>query len=246
MAKNILYKVLKKEQQKEYKIEKFDINKFSEFSSEYFRNHPGLKANKNRINKSMPTDKLEEKKSEIIIDESVVEEKKNEGYKTGYEDGFKKGYDDGLKKGEEEVNEKIETIKSEYIKTFKKIENLRENIYKDAENEMVSIVKEAIKKVISSNINNSEEFILNVLKDTIKDNIESKNISIRVSPEDYEFLENSKEQLGKLFTGKEFKLIKDNSITRGGCIIETDFGEIDSTVETKLEEVLKVLEDKND
>ena len=241
----MLFKVIKKEQQKELSIKKFNIEQFIDLSLSHSKKYEIYKDD-NKKSFEYPEKNRSENKDIIDTNNKIDKENDKTNYKEGYDNGFKKGYEDGVVKGEKEAKKELEKLRENYMETIKKIEKLRENIYKDAESDMVSIVKEAIKKVISANINNSEEFILNVLKDTINDNIESKKLVIKVSPEDYQYLTDSKEELEKNFPGREINLVKDSSITRGGCIIETDFGETDSTVETKLEEVLKVLEDTNE
>ncbi len=241
----MLFKVIKKEQQKELSIKKFNIEQFIDLSSSHSKKYKVFKDDESK-QLDLSTENNLKKNGNKSSDSEIDKKQEELDSKEGYEQGFKKGYDEGLSKGEADAKKELEKLKSDYIETIKKLSILRERVYKDAENDMVSIVKEAIKKVISANINNSEEFILNVLKDTINDNIESKKIIIRISPEDYRYLSDSKDELDKNFPGREINLVKDPSITRGGCIIETDFGETDSTVETKLEEVLKVLEDTNE
>lgn len=40
---------------------------------------------------------------------------------------------------------------------------------------------------------------------------------------------------------ESIKVVEDGSITSGGCIVETNFGRVDSQIETRWEEILKAV-----
>ncbi len=244
--KSILYKVIKKREQNKFKIEGFS---FESFVKEQMKKSPEEEKiiEKEPIRKEVESKKEDEKVAEKIMPEAVVSEhEKQELLKKAYEESREKGYREGFEKGIKDADEKIKNLVEEYKKSLNSLNTLREKIYEEAQSEMILIVKEALKKIVASEIKSSEEFILNVVKETVKNVVETKKIVIKVSPEDYRYLSENREKLDSSLSGKEIELVEDPAITRGGCIIQTDMGEIDSTVETKLEEVLNILEEKNE
>ncbi len=63
---------------------------------------------------------------------------------------------------------------------------------------------------------------------------------MRISPEDY-----------KRFTAEDagikdfnIKIIEDKMISAGGCVVETDFGDVESLLETRWEEIKKSVGEK--
>lgn len=245
-VKSILYKVIKKREQNKFKIEGFS---FESFVKEQMKKSPEEEKiiEKEPIRKEVESKKEDEKVAEKIMPEAVVSEhEKQELLKKAYEESREKGYREGFEKGIKDADEKIKNLVEEYKKSLNSLNTLREKIYEEAQSEMILIVKEALKKIVASEIKSSEEFILNVVKETVKNVVETKKIVIKVSPEDYRYLSENREKLDSSLSGKEIELVEDPAITRGGCIIQTDMGEIDSTVETKLEEVLNILEEKNE
>ncbi len=239
--KSILFKVIKKEMQDKFEIKKFSFDNF--VKEENLKKEKRKKEEKEK-NKEI----FEVKKENNLETEEEKRKKMEEGYKEGYEKGYneghEKGYKEGFEKGLKDGDEKVKELIERYKETLEKLNSLREKVYEEAQSEMILIVKEALKKIVSAEIKSSEEFILNVIKETTKNIIDSKKIIIKVSSEDYKFLTSNREKLDSLLSGKEIEIVEDPGITRGGCLIQTDMGEVDSTVETKLEEVLNILEEK--
>ncbi len=237
--KSILFKVIKKEMQNKFEIKKFSFDNF--VKEENLRREKREKEEKEKemfeVVKKNTFETDEEKRKK-------TEEGYKEGYEKGYKEGYEKGYEEGYVIGLKEGEEKSKELMEKYRETLEKLNILREKIYEEAQSEMILIVKEALKKIVSAEIKSSEEFILNVIKETTKNIIDSKKIVIKVSSEDYKFLTSNREKLDSLLSGKEIEIVEDPGITRGGCLIQTDMGEVDSTVETKLEEVLNILEEK--
>lgn len=244
--KSILYKVIKKEEQDKFKIEDFS---FENFVKEQLKKSDEEERNvkEDSIKKKMEVERDGGESVEKFSAGPVVSEhEKQELLKKAYEEGKEKGYREGFEKGMKEAEDKIKSLIEEYKKSLSSLNSLREKIYEEAQSEMILIVKEALKKIVAAEIKSSEEFILNVIKETIKNVVETKKIVIKVSPEDYRYLTENRDKVDSSLSGKEIELVEDPAITRGGCIIQTDMGEIDSTVETKLEEVLNILEEKNE
>jgi len=246
VVKSILYKVIKKEEQDKFKIEDFS---FENFVKEQLKKSDEEERNvkEDSIKKKMEVERDGGESVEKFSAGPVVSEhEKQELLKKAYEEGKEKGYREGFEKGMKEAEDKIKSLIEEYKKSLSSLNSLREKIYEEAQSEMILIVKEALKKIVAAEIKSSEEFILNVIKETIKNVVETKKIVIKVSPEDYRYLTENRDKVDSSLSGKEIELVEDPAITRGGCIIQTDMGEIDSTVETKLEEVLNILEEKNE
>ncbi|RLB01957.1 MAG: hypothetical protein DRG59_13360, partial [Deltaproteobacteria bacterium] len=98
------------------------------------------------------------------------------------------------------------------------------------------------KKVIKQEITVNKDIVLNNIKEAIHKLTETDKILVKVSPEDYEFIkENKPDFLETLKQTQKINLIKDETIKAGGCVIETDFGQIDARIETQWENVAQDL-----
>ena len=157
-----------------------------------------------------------------VIDEKILEEIAHEKYNKGHEDGLKQGKD----KASKEYQEKLKIIEARFGELSASINEQLKNFYEGVEKEAVKLSLEVAKKVLSSTVDIKPDYILNVIRAGIASLGAATPLSIRVSHEDLEFLEVvgtptdiSPEELG-------IKYIGDESI-KSGCVIETDFGQVD-------------------
>ena len=68
--------------------------------------------------------------------------------------------------------------------------------------------------------------------------VEKSKVTFNVNPDDYDYVEKLRPNLFR--NCKEIKSIvvtSDPSVSRGGCLLETPRGNIDATIESKLEKI---------
>lgn len=118
-------------------------------------------------------------------------------------------------------------LEEQYIKFDEFLKKIEEELGQTA----IKIAKEVIDKEISTSSNQIAHHLASSL---IKELSNVKNIEIRVNPEDSEYL---KEQFSK---NEHVKISADDAISKGGVVIISDGGNIDATMQTRLEK-LKML-----
>ena len=70
-----------------------------------------------------------------------------------------------------------------------------------------------------------------------------EQVRIRVNPDDYHIVNNDRASLMRMVEGlKDFELAIDSKVARGGCIIETNLGNIDARLETQLSAIATAFE----
>lgn len=179
------------------------------------------------------------KEAEMILDEArkTAIDIKKESMNRGYEDGFLKGYDEGLKKGNDEAQKLINEAKS--IKD--EIVREKERLYKECESDMVNIVLEVVDKIIGINLENNRDIILNLIKKGMENYTAFGKVTVRVCEKDYEHCVKNKDKLLKSIEFiDDINILKDLSLEKGDCIIETNSGIINSGVYTQLNALKKI------
>ena len=153
-----------------------------------------------------------------------------ENLRTHGEAEFNRGLAEGRQIGQKEGED---TVRKEFGDRLKLLElHLREAIdnYKEmtvrAEFEAVSLALDVAKKIVELSVEIKPEYIIDIIKRGLKAVGAGHVQRIRVSEADYEFMqivglptEISAEELG-------IEYVPDATL-RSGCIIETNFGEID-------------------
>ena len=113
-------------------------------------------------------------------------------------------------------------LEEQYVKFDEFLKKIEEELGQTA----IKIAKEVIDKEIS--------IAHHLASSLIKELSNVKNIEIRVNPEDSEYI---KEQFIK---NEHVKISADDAISKGGVVIISDGGNIDATMQTRLEK-LKML-----
>ena len=84
----------------------------------------------------------------------------------------------------------------------------------------------------------NREVIRGVLKEAIKNISDRENMKIRVHPQDFHFMLEIKSDFLQGFDGiKNIVFEEDESIMRGGAIIETLCGEVDARLDQQYNEI---------
>ncbi|GEM_PF-1087251 len=191
--------------------------------------------------------KKEEKKEEKK--EVDLEKIKKEAYLQGVKEGFERGRnsaekeaDERIRKLEEDYKKEIQKIKAQIIEKLEKvideISSLRKNIILKAEEDIRELSLLIAKKVIKKEASESSEVVLNNIISALENTPIKDKIIVKLNPEDYSVLSGMKE-LRDILGVKEIILKKDENISKGGCIVETEFCEISATLESQF----KIIED---
>jgi len=163
--------------------------------------------------------------------------------KEAYEKGFEQGEKDGQELGLKRLERVIHQFESVLVET----ERQRKALYEVYEKEMLRLVFEVSKRLLRHELEYHEEVILKVLREVFQYVTDRKNIVVHLNPGDYQYLLNHPEQLPFSLDGKSgVSLIEDPSIGRGGCWLDTSFGEMDVTVDGQIEQIASLIWQKRE
>lgn len=169
---------------------------------------------------------------EGILRQAVDEAKriKEEAYLKGIEEGEKKGrrdYEESIKRELELIAE----IKNE-------MERFREKIFKSSEKEIIQLSIAIAEKIIKQKISKDDGMIVDCINNIMKSVPGLEGLMIHLNPEDYDYMHSSKKGIKKIESKyKEINFVSDRRIEKGGCIIETDAGNIDTQVSSQLKRI---------
>lgn len=154
------------------------------------------------------------------------------------EESYQRGLSDGIRKGRE--LEKKETLKTLQAMSaiVKEMAALKKDTLANMEEEIVQLSLTIAQKVIHLEATTNREVIRGVLKEAIKGISDRENMKIRVHPQDFHFMIGIKSDFLQGFDGiRNVTFEEDESIQRGGAIIETVCGEVDARLEQQYNEI---------
>lgn len=155
---------------------------------------------------------------------------------------YEKGLSDGVQKGRElQKNENLQALHA-MASIVKETSKLKKSILENAEQQIIQLALAITEKVIHLEVTTNREVIRCVLKEAIKNIADRENMKIRVHPQDFHFMLEIKSEFLHDFDGiRNIVFEEDESILRGGAIIETLCGEVDARLDQQFNEIKTVI-----
>jgi flagellar assembly protein FliH len=120
------------------------------------------------------------------------------------------------------------------------ISRLKPSLYAQAEREVVKLAIEVAKKIVHREIQVDRDIIQTLIRVTLAHVAEKTPVTIHLNPMDFNYISEQQVELSQS-EGRDISLMSDKSIERGGCLVETDCGDIDARLEEKFHEVERAL-----
>lgn len=175
-----------------------------------------------------------------------VERKAMERLKDIQEGAYKEAYDFGLDEGRKEAFRNaavdIENRLAELDQLLGEIGTLKVDLLAQNESHLIQLAFHMAKRLAAHEVNADPEATLNILKQAIEVAQSEENVTIKLSPAQYEFIETLKKEGGReLESLKKVKLESDKEVGIGGCIVITNYGEIDARFDERVNRLWEAL-----
>ncbi|MEM5948662.1 flagellar assembly protein FliH [Spirochaetia bacterium 38H-sp] len=158
--------------------------------------------------------------------DEIKEAAREEGYREGREEGYREGREEALK-----IVERLKTV-------ITRVVGERARIMEESEAQIVQLVLLIAKKVIKVLSENQKNIVVNNVVQALRKLKTKSDVVIRVNIDDLDVAsEHIQDIIEKIEELGNVTVIEDSSVDRGGCIIETDFGDIDARIATQLGEI---------
>jgi len=179
-------------------------------------------------------------------DDSIQEEKEAESIHKQIEEAYKKGFNDGQQKLRRDLEkdysdrlykkyEEVYHILSAYDQKMEEFEIAFENL-------VINTAYEISRKIVQHEIE-KKTLINENLKSAIAKIIGANEVKIRLNPDDIDKLNEFSRNLLNSSSFNKIKFEPDDRIEKGGCLVETEIGNVDARISSQLEELRKKLEE---
>ncbi|WP_170270076.1 FliH/SctL family protein [Heliorestis acidaminivorans] len=158
------------------------------------------------------------------------------------EEGYAEGYQDGYQAAIEAARNESDAMIAEAQQEVEAARQARLIYMQDQEKDMVELAYGIAEKILQYEIERNDEVILRITEKALNKARDISQVIIKVNPEDYAVLQSYKSDLMSLIKGlRSINIEKDESISRGGSIIDTAYGYVDARIDAQLEELRRVL-----
>jgi flagellar assembly protein FliH len=160
--------------------------------------------------------------------------------KEAEERGRAAGRDSGFAEGKAEVERLIQRTRT----VLERAQDKRAEILAETEQEIIDLVLLISRKVIKVISENQRNVVISNVVQALRKVKGRGNIIVRVNMIDLKLTTEHMKDFTQLVEGsKTLQIVEDSTVDPGGCIIETDFGEIDARIASQLGELeTKILE----
>jgi flagellar assembly protein FliH len=160
-------------------------------------------------------------------------------YERGYSEGYKKAvnelekkFDDGLKTKYDELNNLMMSVEEKLI------------AYDDSFDKVVCELAFVVAEKIVRDSVERHSAINELLSESMKKVLGANNVIIKLNSSDLNNLNNESKSLLNDVSYSKIKFEADDTIEAGGCLIETDIGNVDARISTQIKELKKIIDQK--
>jgi len=165
---------------------------------------------------------------------SEAEEKVSSIEEEAREKGSREGREEGYREGKTEVDRLVEHLHKIINSAIAK----RSEIIDESETQLINLVLQISQKVIKVISENQKNVVVNNVIQALRKLKTRNDVVIRVNLEDVNLAsEHVKDFMRMVENVKSITVVEDSSVDKGGCVIETDFGEIDARISSQLNEI---------
>ena len=172
------------------------------------------------------------------IPELSIEEIECNAYRAGFEEGQQKGLAEGTQEGVESGLNTIGPTVESLQQAIDQLQSLRAETYHDIEKELVELSLAIARKIVCHEVEINNETVVCVAREALRRVDHPGQVKIKLNPADFQFIE---ERKSKLFDSDHYLenvvFEAEATIRTGGCIVETEMGDIDARIENQLKAV---------
>lgn len=151
---------------------------------------------------------------------------------------YERGLREGEKAGLEVAEKKLEAMIRRYADAILEVGKLKPTLYAQVERGVVKLALEVAKKVVHREVQVDREIVQTLIRVALSHVAVKSPVTIHLHPADHNFvLEQRAVSTRPGDNDREMVLLADKTIERGGCLIETECGDIDARIEEEFREV---------
>lgn len=161
---------------------------------------------------------------------------------SAFEKGFEAGKTESAKVLQEEYEKRVHEVVNTFSSIVHEFAEEAKKYNREFERSVVTLALAIAKRIVASELEIDESAVLARSREAIRKIIGVEKIKIHVNPADEEYIREHRNDLSSYADSvKEIVIEADNKVERGGCIIESELGNIDARISTQFELVEEAL-----
>jgi flagellar assembly protein FliH len=181
--------------------------------------------------------KVEASNVEETVEQKVLERLK-QVQESAYQEAYQLGLDEGKHEAFQQATNVINERLSQMDELLSSIRHLKKHLIDNNETHLVQLAFHMAKRLAHKEVEADPKVVTDVIRDAIEKAQVDEEVVVQVAPSQLEFLEKLKSETAREFEFLKYvKLEPVEGITPGGCVIETNYGEIDARFEERVDKL---------
>ena len=169
-----------------------------------------------------------------------------EGYKKGQADGHEKGLKEGEKTGHHEATQQAQKLFEPLVESWNQAaiawDEYHSQLDMDARDSVIELALRLTEKIIHRQLQVDPDVVVDQVSSALKSITGATRLSIHVCPQDRAVMDQVMPQLLETFCQfKQMRVVEDDNIGLGGCVLVHEFGRLDASLETQLRRAVELL-----
>jgi flagellar biosynthesis/type III secretory pathway protein FliH len=151
--------------------------------------------------------------------------------------GHEQGYGDGKGAAEAELTPVITTIRE----LIESIRAQRSAVMTSAEPELTRLAMAIAERIVHGELVTNPNVIVENVRQALTRLVSREVVTLRVNPVDLDMIRQHRDEIIAAGDVEHLRIVEDQRIERGGVVVETDAGTIDSKISTQLREARRAI-----
>jgi flagellar assembly protein FliH len=153
-------------------------------------------------------------------------------------EAFAKGYEQGERAGAEAGTKRAEAMLRRLAETIEELADVRRSMVRQTERQMVQLALAIARRIVRREVALDSELTVAMARVALERLGDSTSVTIRLNPDDYEVTAGRREAM---LPGSHVSVVPDSAVSRGGCLVQSDFGYVDASVDAQFQELARAL-----
>lgn len=189
------------------------------------------------LRKTTGVEEIEKHSEEQQIEQKVLE-KLTTVQEDAYQQAYTLGLEQGHKKAYEEKTAELEQQIQSLVSLGSNLNNIKQELIHQNEAHLIRLVYDIASRIAFDHIQENHDSVLQVIKKAIEQAQADEQINILVSPEQIQLVESLKQDNSKETEFlKKVRFETSDKVSIGSCIVETNYGVVDASVEQRVQKL---------
>ena len=179
--------------------------------------------------------RIAETKAVALIDEAKVRAAQIES------DARAAGRDEGFSAGKAQAEGELEPVITTMRELIESVRTQRVSAIMAAEPELARLAMAVAERVVQSEVLTNPQIVVENVRQALTRLVSREVVTLRVNPIDLDMIRQHRDQIVAASDVEHLRIVEDQRVDRGGVMLETDAGTIDSKIATQLREARRAI-----